>query len=203
MPSVVTTSPERSSAGPFCPDEAGVVLVGHEADLLAVGFFGHVVQSQAVGAATDLVFAVRADGEHQSGEDLRPDAPQHVRLILGRIEAAMQADFPVRAGQQPGVMARGDPLGPDAVGVLEQFAEFEPRIAHDARVGRAAGRVFGDEIADNLAELLLEVDGVERDSQAIGHPPGVVGIGGRAAALLAARAGRGRAGGFRGACRAA
>ena len=84
-------------------------------------------------------------------------------------------------------MAGGHVIGPDAVGIVEQAAELQPRIANDAGIGRSAGGVLGDEVSDDPVELLLEVDGVERDVELVGHAPGVGGVGGGAAALLAKR----------------
>ena len=83
-------------------------------------------------------------------------------------------------------MARGHVVGPDAVGIVEQSAELQPRVADDAGIGRSAGGVLGDEVIDDPVELLLEVDGVERDIELIGHSPGVGGVGGGAATLFAA-----------------
>ena len=90
-------------------------------------------------------------------------------------------------------MAGGDLLGADAVGVLGQFAELQPGVADDAGIGRSPGRVLGDEVIDDPRELLLEVQDVEGDAQAVGDASGVVGVGLAAAALFAARgAARGR-----------
>ena len=81
-------------------------------------------------------------------------------------------------------MPRGDELGPDAVGIVEQLAELEPVVALHARVGRAAAGVFVDEVVDDLPELGLQVQGIKRNVQPVGHAAGVLGVAGRAAALL-------------------
>ena len=83
-------------------------------------------------------------------------------------------------------MARGHPLGPDAVGILQQLAELQPGVADDARIGRAAGGVFGDEIVDDPAEFLLEIQHVKGYAQPVGHAAGIGRIGRAAAALFTA-----------------
>ena len=82
-------------------------------------------------------------------------------------------------------MAGGHVLGPDVVGIVEQLAELQPRVADDARIGRPTGRVLGDEIIDDPRELLLEIDRIERNAEHVGHPAGIVRVGRRATALLA------------------
>ena len=70
-------------------------------------------------------------------------------------------------------MAGGDELGADAVGIVEQLAELEPVVAHHAGIGRARGRVLGDEIIDDPAELVLKIQRVERNVEPIGHAAGI------------------------------
>ena len=81
-------------------------------------------------------------------------------------------------------MPRGNLPGADAIGVVDQLAEFQPRIADDARVGRTAGGVLGNEVMDNAAEFLLEVDRIERDSQPLGDAAGIGRVACAAAALF-------------------
>ena len=84
----------------------------------------------------------------------------------------------------PGVMAGGDEIGPDAVGIVEQLAELQPVVADDAGIGGAAGGVFVHEIVDDPAELVLEIEGIKRDVEPIGHAAGVAGVHGGAAAFF-------------------
>ena len=81
-------------------------------------------------------------------------------------------------------MPGGHELGLHAVGIVEQPAEFEPGVADDAGIGRASRGVLRHEIVDDPAELVLEIQGIKRNIQPVGHPAGVFGVGGRAAALL-------------------
>src|SRR5262245_2152044 len=81
-------------------------------------------------------------------------------------------------------MPRRYELGPHAIGVVKQLAELEPVVALHARIWRPAARVFIDEVIDDLLELGLQIQGVKWNVEAIGHATGVLGIAGRAAALL-------------------
>ena len=192
---MVTIAPEVSCGGAILANEAGMVLVGNEANLLAIGFFGHVAQAEAVGNAANFLLPVIAHRKLQPGQDLGPDSPQHIRLVLARIEPPAKGEAAVGRLYQPGVVPRGDLPGADAIGVVDQLAEFQPRIADDARVGRPPGRVLGNKVMDNAAEFLLEIDRIERDSQSLGDASGVGRVACAAATLFPrGSGGRGRAG---------
>jgi hypothetical protein len=81
-------------------------------------------------------------------------------------------------------MTRGNALRSDAVGIVEQLAELEPVVADDAGIRRAGRAIFADEIVDDLAELVGEVQGVKRNVEQFSHAAGIGGVGGAAAALL-------------------
>ena len=83
-----------------------------------------------------------------------------------------------------GVVAGRDGLAVVLVaGLAQQRAELHDGVAVDARAGRPAVEVGGDErLDDPRAELPLEVHDVERDPEPRGDPAGVVGGVGRAAA---------------------
>ena len=170
--------------GTILANEAGMVLVGDEANLLAIGFFGHVVQAEAVGNLANFLLLVIAHGKLQPGQDLGPDSPQHIGLVLARIESPAQGDAAIGRLDQSGVVPRGNLPGADAIGIVDQLAEFQPRIADDARVGRPPGRVLGNKVMDNAAEFLLEIDRIEGDSQPLGDTSGVGRVACAAAALF-------------------
>ena len=86
-------------------------------------------------------------------------------------------------------MAGGDELGADAVGVVEQLAELDPVVALHAGIRRAPGRVLVDEVVDDLPELVLQIERVERDAELVGHAAGVVGVGARCSSLACGRGG--------------
>ena len=75
-------------------------------------------------------------------------------------------------------------FGPDAVGVIEQLAEFDSVVAHHARIGRASDGVFIDEVIDDAAKFFFEIECVKRNAQSLGDAATVFGIGRTAAALF-------------------
>ena len=89
-------------------NEASMVLVGNEANLLAIGLFGHVVQAEAVGNPANFLLLVIAHREIAAGREPQADSPQHIRLVLARIEAPAQGEAAVGRLHQPGVVPRGN-----------------------------------------------------------------------------------------------
>ncbi len=83
-----------------------------------------------------------------------------------------------------GVMAGGDVVCADGFGVAGELSEFEVFVAADAGVGGAAAVIFADEVVDDSAEVVLEVEGVEGDIEEAGDLACVGGIAGGAAALV-------------------
>jgi hypothetical protein len=53
-----------------------------------------------------------------------------------------------------------------------------------AGIRRAAGRVLGDEVVDDLTEFGFEIKRVKRNAELVRDPAGVFGVGGCAATLL-------------------
>ncbi len=143
-------------------DDAGIVLIGDETDFLAVGF---VEDGQVAllghGADGGLVFKL-ADGQEHAIEAMTGRAEQDVGLILVQVTAPGEM-FDAVDGLDAGVVAGGDIVGVDAVGVFEEFAELEPIIATDAWIGGSACVVFADEIINDAIELLFEIEHVQRD----------------------------------------
>src|SRR5262245_35032067 len=71
-------------------DEAGIVIVGHEADLHALGLVGHR-QLTLSSEASDLALRERTDGEQGRAQLILGQAKQEVRLVLPAIAAHEQA----------------------------------------------------------------------------------------------------------------
>ena len=71
-------------------EERRVVAVGHEADLVAVGLFGDR-QAELARVLADRRLVERADREHRVRELRLVQREEEVRLILRRIDAALQA----------------------------------------------------------------------------------------------------------------
>ncbi len=100
------------------------------------------------------------------------------------IEAAEQVGFAIGGVGDAGVVAGGDEVRADGFGVAGELAEFQVFVAADAGVGGAAAIIFADEVVDDAAEIVLEVEGVKGDIQQSGDVAGVGGVGGGAAALV-------------------
>ena len=69
------------------------------------------------------------------------------------------------------VVAGGDGIEAEPERAVEDGGELDLLVAPQARVGRAAGGVLGDEVVhDVLGEPLGEVPDVERDPEDVGDP---------------------------------
>ena len=92
----------------------------HEADLLAVALVGHA-QSELAGNPANLGLSIAAHRQQHPVEQPPLDAEQHVRLVLAVVKAAAQSGSAAgsQAGDQLGIVAGGDELGSDAIGVVE------------------------------------------------------------------------------------
>jgi len=124
-----------------------------------------------------------ADGERRPGELLLCQREQEVRLVLVAIGAAQQQPAAICSLRDARVMTRGDVLGAKTARTIEERRELQVAVAVRARNGRAARRVFADEVRDDrVLELPLEVEDVVRDAERPGDAPRVVQIVERAAA---------------------
>ena len=146
-------------------------------------------QPGVVGDRPNLGLGVPADREQQVRQHLPLDAVEDVGLVLVRVGSAVKFRFAGRAADDLGVMPGGDGVGPELLGERPELPELEPGVADDARVRRSTAQVFVGEVVDDLVELGLEVEGVERDVELVRDPPGVAGVDGGAAPLLVVRPG--------------
>ena len=170
------------------PHELVVLAGGDEADFLAV-LLVRYTQANLCRQLANLRLKKAADGKEHSGKELPPDPEKYVRLDLPIVDAAEQSRWGVLfvSRNEPGVVPGGDELGSHAVGVIEQLAELEPVVALHAGVRRPPAGVLVHEIVDDLLELRLQVQGVERNIQLIGHAAGILRITGTATTLLVIR----------------
>ena len=165
-------------------DEGGVVLVGNEADFLRIGF---VVDGEfeVEGDLSDVGFFVVSDGQEGMFDGGGSHAEEDVALVFAVVEAAEECGGAGDGvGADAGVVAGGDIVGADGFCVGGEFAELEPIVAADAGIGCSAAVVFGDEVVDDAAEVILEIEDVEGDLEDGGDFSGVVGVEDGAAALL-------------------
>src|SRR5947208_7856205 len=133
MPGRVNKLARGRQRGAASADEGAVIALRDKADLDAVGL---VVDAEP-GLPSDLAhfyLAVAADRKEQARQDVSPDAVQDVRLVFVRIGASAQLRA-AGAGDDLGVMAGGDVVGFELFAIRPEFAELEPVIADDARVG--------------------------------------------------------------------
>ena len=169
------------------PQLGAVVAAGHEADLLALGLVGRD-ESQAARDLADLGLAEVAQREAAVPQLVLAQAVEEVGLVLRLVgRPGEHGPRPVRRldDAAAGVVAGGDGLAAVEVpGATQEGAELDDRVAVDARAGRPALEVGGDERLDDAGrELPLQVHDVERDPEPGGDAPGIVG-GIRGAAAL-------------------
>ena len=73
-------------------------------------------------------------------------------------------------------MSGRDELAIQLVGALDKRAKLDELVATRARIGRAARRVFGDEIIHHaLVEFVLQIQNVIRNIELVRHAPRVFG----------------------------
>ena len=132
-----------------------------------------------------------AEREHRVGELLAGQHAEHVGLVLGRVDRAVQLGT-VGALHDLRVVAGGHGVEAERQRAVEHGGELDLLVAAQARVRGAAGGVLVHEVLDDvLVEPLGEVPDVERDADHVGGAAGVVGVLERAAAARARAVGRG------------
>ena len=176
-------------AGVAPPQEAAIVAVGHEADLLAVRLVGRH-QAEPPRVLAHLVLRQIADGKARGGELRLGERPQEVTLVLAAIARAQEREaFRARVALHARVVSGGHRSGVPRARAREQGAELQLAIAGHARDRRAAARIaVGERCDDGPVELLRHVQQVIGNAEALGHAPRVVD--GVAAAARAEARGR-------------
>ncbi len=158
-------------------DECGVVPVGDKTDLLAVRFLGDV-EAVLPGDAAHLGLQHVAQRKHRFRQLVLGQLEQEVRLVLRPIAPAQQ-QVAAPSGVVPHacVMARGHRAGLHLLGHAEEVAELHVGIAQHTGRRRAAVPVALDERPHHLRlELGLEVQHIERETQARGDGARVVQV---------------------------
>ena len=151
-------------------DDLCMIPVGHEADVLALRLLGDELEPELVRHRARLRLRLRPHGQQHPREHPSLDAPEEVRLVLCRIESAMQ-----RTVAHLRIMAGRDPASVDGVGLPQQIAELRERVAAHAGNGRAAARVLRDEVLHHVApEGALEIEHVVRHAELLTDAAGVV-----------------------------
>ena len=137
------------------------------------------------GLPPNMLFGQVSQRQEGAGQRLPGNAPQHVGLILGLIDAWQQPETARGVLVDNGIMTGGDTGGPQAVGLLQEGVPLDMAVALHTGIGGAAGQVLGHKIVDHpRLEGLLEVEGIVGHPQGNAHLPGVVdSLHGAAAAL--------------------
>ena len=160
---------------------------GDEAHVLAVGL-GRGHQPPGPGLGSDLVLGGLPHRQQQAGQHRRAEHVQHVGLVLGPVGPPGQPR-PLEGGHHPGVVAGGDLIEAQGVGPAQEPVELHVPVALDAGVGGPARGVVGHVRVHHVAlEVVAEVEHMVLDAEPVGHPPGVVHVGHRAAAGVAGAA---------------
>ena len=162
--------------GLTAPQEGAVVIVGDEADLLALGLVGRR-EPEAPRVRPHLVLRQLADGKARCRELLLRERPEEVGLILPRVTGA-QEQMPARRRVAPHarVVARRDGRRVPGASPPEERAELQLTVARQARDGRHTPSVRIGEWADHRpVELRLDVEQIVRDTKRAGDVPRVVG----------------------------
>src|SRR5581483_7130498 len=156
-------------------DEAAVVVVGDEADLLALRLVG-CHESELARPGAHLVLRHPAEGEERAAQELLRQGVEHVALVLARVEAAAEAPpATFRVAVAPHEVARRDGVGVEGVQPMENSLELDVLVAADAGVWRPSASVLVDEVLDHpLAEDVLEVQHVVRDADPVGDASSVL-----------------------------
>ena len=163
-------------------DEARVIIILDEADLVAVGLRRHV-EAQRFGARSHLSLGQSAYREHRVRELLLRQREEEVSLVLIGVGAALEQPPPVTVALDPCVVPRRHAGGAEALGAVEERGELQVAVAVGARHRRAARGVLADEVRDDgVLELALEVQDVVRDADRLRHAARIVEVVERAAA---------------------
>ena len=174
----------RRTLGPDLGDDLGVVAVGHEADVLAVGL-GRVPQARRFGQSAHLRLGHPAQRKAQVIELRLGGAVKKIRLVARRIEGAVQLRS-VRCHDPLDIVPGGKAIRPQFARHAEQVGEFRPHVAADAGHRRASSEVFVGELFDHVfAESAFMVEDIMGDTQPVGHGARIANVIARAACALA------------------
>ena len=143
------------------------VAVRDEAHIHAIRLVGCGKTDPARGFAHLVLACGLAQREDTARDGFARQTVQHIALILVRA-GAQQQRTPFAVPPCAGVVPGRDGRCTDLVGVIGQRAEFNERIAHHARVGRARIAEGIRKIrADLLLKRLAPMRNIKRDAQLV------------------------------------
>ncbi len=122
-----------------------------------------------------VAFRLFAQREQGARKLILPQRKQEITLVLARVGAFLeQGASAVGALFQARKMAGGNVIAAQLPRALEQGAELELLVAHDARIGRAPGPVFLGKISDHLfLEGVRLVDQIIGDTELVADAAGI------------------------------
>ena len=162
------------------------VAVGDEADVVGVGLLRDREPATRGLFAHERLRRRVAEREVGVRELLCREHAEHVALVFRLGARTVQLAVAVGVFDDLRVVAGGDGVEPERERLLEQGGELDALVAAHARVRRAAGRVLGDEVVDDIGlEPLGEVPHVIGNAEHVGGALRVHGVFDRAAAAAA------------------
>jgi hypothetical protein len=169
------------------------VAVRDEADVVRVRLVGHG-QPAPLGLGAHRGLGRTAEREDRVRQLPGVEHAEHVRLVLGRIDRAMQlaasptttatvVAAPAGPVHDPRVVPGTHRVEAERERLVQHRLELDLLVAAQARIRRAPGRVLADEVVDHVrVETLGQIPDVERDADHVGRAPRVPRVLGSAAA---------------------
>ena len=165
-------------------NDAGIVAVRYEADILTVALSG-VYKAMLLGNLTRLGLVQRAEREAQMRQLVLIQEIQHIALVLAVVHGLFQEPAAVFL-LDAGIVPRGDGITAKQLRALDELGEFHVAVAVDAGVRcRAALIGIHKAVHHLLAEAVREIEHIERHTELIGHAARILDVFERAAALFA------------------
>ena len=187
-PALGVDQPARAQRHAGREERGAATRRGDEADVLAVGL-GRGAQAQGPGVAPHLGLGQLAHRQQAAGQLLTAQDRQDIGLVLGPVPAPHQSAPAPGRGDHAGVVARRHRVEAELAGPAQEAVELQVAVAVDAGVRRTPGGVGGHVgLHHPGVEVGREVEDVVGDAQLLGHAPGVVHVGHRAAPRVAGAA---------------
>ena len=161
-------------------DQAGVIAVGDEADVLAVGLVRDH-QPGLFGQPAHLALGQVAEREAQEIELVGGGAVEEIALVARGVAALPQFDaaFALDAAD---IMARCQAIGAKLAREGDQVDELDPLVAQRTGHRGAPRGIFVGELVDHPgAEAAFIVEHIMRDAEPVAHRLGIVNVLPRAA----------------------
>ena len=159
-------------------DERGEVVVGNEADALAIPLRRVLEAVLARDAAHVALFREPAQGEQHMGELLLREPIEEVALVLGSVDGLHKGEGAAFQLCNARIMPRCQILAPEFAGMGEQGTKLDALVADGAGVGRGAQLVGAAKRLDHVAfERVAAVEYRERYAEPTRHGTRVLDIG--------------------------